>query len=52
MAAFGEQAFMLLHVGKTLGRCFGMAGGNLVARTTDIVLDPSVRFTGIACVDQ
>lgn len=45
MAAFGEQAFMLLHVGKTLAGVLGWQVENLVARTTDIVLDPSVAVS-------
>lgn len=42
MAAFSEKAFLLLQVG---GRSMGVIGWqveNLVARTTDIVIDPAV----------
>ncbi len=43
MAAFGEKAFMLLQLG---GKNLGVAGWqveNLVARTTEFFIDPSVQ---------
>jgi dephospho-CoA kinase len=45
MAAFGEKAFMLLQVGTNNIGVIGWQVENLVARTTDIVIDPSVPVT-------
>jgi dephospho-CoA kinase len=45
MAAFGEKAFMLLQVGASNMGVIGWQVENLVARTTDIVIDPSVPLT-------
>jgi dephospho-CoA kinase len=42
MAAFGEKAFLLLQVGKTLAGWIGWQVENLVARTTDIKVDPAL----------
>ena len=42
MAAFGEKAFLLLQVGQTNAGIIGWQVENLVARTTDIAIDPSV----------
>ncbi len=42
MAAFGEKAFLLLQVGQTNMGVIGWQVENLVARTTDIVIDPAV----------
>jgi dephospho-CoA kinase len=42
MAAFGEKAFLLLQVGQTNAGVIGWQVENLVARTTDIVIDPRV----------
>jgi dephospho-CoA kinase len=42
MAAFGEKAFLLLQVGQTNAGVIGWQVENLVARTTDIAIDPSV----------
>ncbi len=39
MAAFGEKAFMLLQKDQTLSGLIGWQVENLVARTTDIVID-------------
>lgn len=41
MAAFGEKAFLLLQTGTQLTGLIGWQVENLVARTTDILLDPS-----------
>jgi dephospho-CoA kinase len=41
-AILGEKAFLLLKTGKTLRGVIGWQVENLVARTTDIVLDPSL----------
>jgi len=45
MAAFGEKAFMLLQVGSSNMGVIGWQVENLVARTTDIVIDPAVPIT-------
>jgi dephospho-CoA kinase len=45
MAAFGEKAFLLLQVGQTNVGVIGWQVENLVSRTTDIVIDPSVSMT-------
>ncbi len=45
MAAFGEKAFMLLQVGSNNMGVIGWQVENLVARTTDIVIDPAVPVT-------
>jgi len=42
MAAFGEKAFLLLQVGESLEGLIAWQVENLVSRTHDIVLDPSV----------
>jgi dephospho-CoA kinase len=42
MAAFGEKAFLLLQVGDAYMGVIGWQVENLVTRTTDIVLDPTV----------
>ena len=44
MAAFGEKAFLLLQVGQTNVGVIGWQVENLVARTTDIVIDPAVSI--------
>jgi dephospho-CoA kinase len=41
MAAFGEKAFLLLMVGQKLSGLAGWQVENLVARTTDLLIDPS-----------
>jgi dephospho-CoA kinase len=40
MAAFGEKAFLLLQMGQELVGIIGWQVENLVARTTDMYLDP------------
>jgi len=42
MAEFGEKAFLLLHAGEQLVGVAGWQVENLVARTTEIVLDPQL----------
>jgi len=42
MAAFGEKAFLMLHVGPNLAGLLGWQVENLVARTVDIILAPEV----------
>jgi dephospho-CoA kinase len=42
MAAFGEKAFLLLLSGDELAGAMGWQVENLVARTTDIVMDPQL----------
>ncbi|HVN54716.1 MAG TPA: dephospho-CoA kinase [Anaerolineaceae bacterium] len=42
MAAFGEKAFMLLQKNDVLVGLVGWQVENLIARTTDILLDPSM----------
>ncbi|MEW6179428.1 MAG: dephospho-CoA kinase [Chloroflexota bacterium] len=42
MAAFGEKAFLLLRLDQQLKGLLGWQVENLVARTTDIHLDPSL----------
>lgn len=42
MAAFGEKAFMLLQVDEKLVGLAGWQVENLVARTTDLYLDPEI----------
>jgi dephospho-CoA kinase len=42
MAAFGEKAFLLLMVDKQLVGLAGWQVENLVARTTDLYLDPGI----------
>lgn len=42
MAAFGEKAYFLLQVGKTMVGVIGWQVENLVSRTLDIVIDPAV----------
>lgn len=42
MAAFGEKAFLMLKVDKNLQGVIGWQVENLVSRTTDIVVDPSL----------
>jgi dephospho-CoA kinase len=42
MAAFGEKAFLLLLANKQLVGLVGWQVENLVARTTDLLLDPLV----------
>jgi dephospho-CoA kinase len=44
MAAFGEKAFLLLQVGQANMGVIGWQVENLVARTTDIVIDPLVSM--------
>jgi dephospho-CoA kinase len=46
MAAFGEKAFMLLKSGNQLMGLAGWQVENLVARTTDMFIDPSIPFPG------
>lgn len=43
MAAFGEKAFLLLKAGKRLVGLAGWQVENLVARTTDLYLDPGIE---------
>jgi len=42
MAALGEKAFLLLTVGNTLVGVIGWQVENLIARTTDIILNPGI----------
>jgi dephospho-CoA kinase len=42
MAAFGEKAFLLLQAGQVSLGVIGWQVENLVARTTDIVIDPAL----------
>jgi dephospho-CoA kinase len=42
MAAFGEKAFLLLYADKRLMGLAGWQVENLVARTTDLYIDPAV----------
>ncbi len=42
MAAFGEKAFLLLVVGQQLVGLVGWQVENLVARTTDLYIEPSI----------
>lgn len=42
MAAFGERAFMILQVGPNLVGVIGWQVENLVSRTTDIYIEPSI----------
>jgi dephospho-CoA kinase len=42
MAAFGEKAFLLLQMGQELVGIIGWQVENLVARTTDMYLDPVI----------
>lgn len=42
MAAFGEKAFMMLQVGQAYMGVIGWQVENLVARTVDIAIDPTV----------
>lgn len=42
MAMFGEKAFMVLYAGNTMVGIIGWQVENLVARTTDILVDPKV----------
>ena len=42
MAAFGEKAFLLLQLGQDLVGIIGWQVENLVARTTDMYLDPAM----------
>ena len=42
MAAFGEKAFLLLQSDKKLVGVVGWQVENLVARTTDVYLDPTI----------
>lgn len=42
MAAFGEKAFLLLQAGSTPVGLIGWQVENLVARTTDILVDPAL----------
>lgn len=45
MAAFGEKAFLLLQAGQNMVGVIGWQVENLVSRTLDIVIDPSVSPT-------
>lgn len=45
MAAFGEKAFLLLWVDDQLVGLMGWQVENLVARTDDIYLDPTILFS-------
>ncbi len=47
MAAFGEKAFLLLQVGQMNVGVIGWQVENLVARTTDIVIDPAVPINRV-----
>ncbi len=42
MAAFGEKAYFLLQVGQTMMGVIGWQVENLVSRTLDIVIDPTI----------
>ncbi len=42
MAAFGEKAFLLLQLGDELMGLIGWQVENLIVRTTDILLDPTI----------
>ncbi len=42
MAAFGDKAFLILSVGQSLMGVIAWQVENLVARTTDIAIDPAV----------
>lgn len=42
MAAFGDKAFLVLQVGQTLMGVIAWQVENLVARTTEIVIDPAI----------
>jgi dephospho-CoA kinase len=42
MAAFGEKAFLMLRVGETAVGIIAWQVENLVARTTDIAMDPAL----------
>jgi dephospho-CoA kinase len=44
MEAFGEKAFLLLHLGDQLVGLAGWQVENLVARTTDLYLEPEHRI--------
>ena len=44
MAAFGEKAFLLLQTGEKNIGVIGWQVENLVARTTDMVIDPSISL--------
>jgi dephospho-CoA kinase len=44
LAAFGEKAFLLMRVGDRLVGWLGWQIENLVARTTDIVVAPSMKI--------
>ncbi len=45
MAEFGDKAFLLLHAGEKLVGAAGWQVENLVARTTEIVIDPHIPAT-------
>lgn len=45
MAAFGEKAFLMLRIGDTAVGIIGWQVENLVARTTDIYIEPSITIT-------
>lgn len=45
MAAFGEKAFLLLKLGNKLVGVIGWQVENLVARTTDIFIDPAIPIS-------
>jgi dephospho-CoA kinase len=45
MAAFGEKAFLLLQLDRKLVGVIGWQVENLVSRTTDIFLDPSIPLS-------
>jgi dephospho-CoA kinase len=42
MAAFGEKAYLLLQLGQSILGVIGWQVENLVSRTTDIIIDPSI----------
>jgi dephospho-CoA kinase len=44
MAAFGEKAFLLLRTGDDMAGVMGWQVENLVARTTDVVIDPQLTY--------
>jgi dephospho-CoA kinase len=44
MAAFGEKAFLLLRSGDIMTGVMGWQVENLVARTTDVVIDPQLTY--------
>jgi len=48
MAAFGEKAYLLLHMDNRIVGLMGWQVENLVARTDEVYIDPSVPFSEAA----